>query len=198
MNASRPDHELIRCCRSDPDALEALYRRHVRRLTLYAARRCSRPEDVADLVAGTFVAALESADRFDSARGDALPWLVGIARNLSADSARKMWREREALARAAGRRSLDEDEISELEDRIDSARQHDEIEESLKLLSIGEREALWLVGPVGFTSGQAASALGMTQAAFRMRLMRARRSMRRALRRSSQDERSEFSQEAKL
>jgi RNA polymerase sigma factor (sigma-70 family) len=198
MRSPLPDEELVRCCRSDPDALEALYRRHVRRLTLYAASRCARPEDVADLVAATFVAALESAHRFDPARGEAFPWLVGIARNLASDSARRAQHEREALARVVGRRSLDQDEILELEERIDATRQHAELEAALKQLSIGDREALWLVGPLGLSGAQAAQALAMSPAAFRMRLMRARRFLRKALKRSSQHPRHEFPEEAPL
>jgi RNA polymerase sigma factor (sigma-70 family) len=198
MRGPRPDDELVRCCRSDPEALEALYRRHVRRLTLYAASRCSRPEDVADLVAATFVAALESAHRFDPARGEALPWLVGIARHLAADASRGAQQERDALARVGSRRSLDPDEILELEERIDATRQHAELEAALKQLSIGDREALWLVGPLGLSGVQAAQALTMSPAAFRMRLMRARRLLRKALKRSSQQPRRDFPEEAPL
>lgn len=198
MRSTQPDDELVRRWRSNPDALEASYRCHVRRLTLYAARRCDRPEDVADLVAATFVTALESADRFDPARGEVFPWLVGIARNLAADSARQAHRERDALARIVGRRSLDADEICELEERIDAARQHAGLEGALERLSVGDREALWLVGPLGLTGAQAAEALGVSPAAFRMRLMRARRSLRKTLRRSTQHARHELPEEAPL
>lgn len=93
MGSPLLDDELLRRCRSDPQALEEFYRRHVRRLTLYAATRCALAEDVADLVAATFVATLESADRFDPSRGEAFPWLVGIARHLAADSAHRAQRE---------------------------------------------------------------------------------------------------------
>jgi RNA polymerase sigma factor (sigma-70 family) len=198
MSDTRPDHVLVERCRSDPDALETLYRRHVRRLTLYAASRCSSPEDVADLVATTFVAALESSGRFDCARGEVLPWLIGIARNLASDSARKMQREREALARVAGWRTLDRDEIAELEERIDALQGHGEVGEAMKLIDIAEREALWLVGPLGMTGRQASEALGMTPTAFRMRLMRARRSLRKALGYVSQHQRPVFPEEARL
>jgi RNA polymerase sigma factor (sigma-70 family) len=198
MTSSRRDDELVRRWRCDPDALEAAYRRHVRRLTLYAARRCNRPEDVADLVAATFVAALESADRFDPGRGEVFPWLVGIARNLAADSARRTQREGEALARVVGRRSLDQDEMLELEERIDATREHAGLEGALERLSVGDREALWLVGPLGLSGAQAAEALGMSPAAFRMRLMRARRSLRKTLRRSTQHARNELPEEAPL
>lgn len=198
MTPPLPDDELVRRCRSDPDALEELYRRHVRRLTLYAASRCARPEDVADLVAATFVAALQSAHRFDPARGQVFAWLVGIARNLASDSARKVQHECEALARVVGRRSLDCDEILELEERIDATRQHAELEAALKQLKVGDREALWLVGPLGLSGAQAAQALGMSPAAFRMRLMRARRLLRKAVKRSPQPQRHELPEEAPL
>lgn len=198
MTERLPDDELVRRCRSDPDALEELYRRHVRRLTLYAASRCARPEDVADLVAATFVAALQSAHRFDPARGQVFPWLVGIARNLASDSARKVRHEGEALARVVGRRSLDSDEIVELEERIDATRQHAELEGALKRLNVGDREALWLIGPLGLSGAQAAQALGMSPAAFRMRLMRARRLLRKALKRSPRPPRHESPEEAPL
>lgn len=196
MGSLLPDDELLRRCRSDPQALEEFYRRHVRRLTLYAATRCAHAEDVADLVAATFVATLESADRFDPSRGEAFPWLVGIARHLAADSAHRAQREGEALARIVGRRSLDRDEILELEDRIDAARQHAGLEGALERLSVGDRDALWLVGPLGLSGAQAAEALGMSPAAFRMRLMRARRSLQRTLRRSNPHARHELPEEA--
>ena len=159
MRGHRPDDELVRCCRSDPEALEALYRRHVRRLTLYAASRCARPEDVADLVAATFVAAMESAHRFDPARGEALPWLIGIARHLAADASSRGAAGARRAGAVVGQRSLDPDEIAELEDRIDATRQRAELEAALKQLSVGDREALWLVGPLGLSGVQAAQAL---------------------------------------
>ena len=53
-------------------------------------------------------------------------------------------------------------------------------------------EALWLVGPLGLSGAQAAQALTMSPAAFRMRLMRARRLLRKALQRSSEHASQEF------
>ncbi|MGH2856272.1 MAG: RNA polymerase sigma factor [Solirubrobacteraceae bacterium] len=165
---------------SDPAAFEELYRRHVRRLTAYAATRCRRPDDVADLVATTFVAALESVERYDAARGGVLPWLIGIARHLSSDAARYAQREREALARVAGWRSLGHDEITELEVRIDAAREAEELDGALVRLHHRDRELLLLLGHVGLSPVEAAQALGISGTAFRIRLMRARRALRKA------------------
>ncbi|HEY6397823.1 MAG TPA: RNA polymerase sigma factor, partial [Solirubrobacteraceae bacterium] len=176
------DDELLSRARRDPAALEALYRRHVGRVMAYAARRSSRPEDVADVVAMTFVRVLEAADQYDRSRGEVLAWMLGIARNLASDLSRNARRERTALTRVAGRRSLDRDEIAELEQRIDAAREREEIEAALERLSPRDREVLWLIGHDELSYAQAAQVLEIAPAAFRMRLMRARRALHRELR----------------
>jgi RNA polymerase sigma factor (sigma-70 family) len=180
MDADASDRDLIGRAEVDAVAFADLYRRHVRRITTYAATRCRRPEDVADLVATTFVAAIESAPRYDPARGEVLPWLIGIARHLASDSARYAQRERETLAKIAGWRTLDQDEIAELEARVDAARQTADLQRALMRLHLRDREPLVLVGHVGLTHTQAAQALGISGASFRIRLMRARRAPHKA------------------
>jgi RNA polymerase sigma-70 factor (ECF subfamily) len=182
MNATPSDGDLLSLARHDPAALETLYRRHVDSLMVHAARRCRRPEDVADVVATTFVVVLESAESYDASRGGVLPWMIGIARHLASDSARSAHRERDSLARLAGLRSLEDDEIAELEERIDAAREGERIEAALELLPEADREVLWLVGNDGLTPKQAARVLGVSPTAFRMRLMRARRALHTAMR----------------
>jgi RNA polymerase sigma-70 factor (ECF subfamily) len=180
MSTEPRDRDLVGRLQSDPRAFEELYRRHVGRLTAYVATRCRQPQDAADLVASTFVAALESAERYDPARGEVLPWLIGIARHLSSDAGRYALREREALAQVAGRRTLSQDETAELEARIDAAREVADLEGALRRLHVRDREPLVLLGYVGLTSAQAAQALGISGTAFRVRLMRARRALRKA------------------
>ncbi len=63
----------------DREACAALYRDHVGRVTGFAARRLTSPAEVADLVAATFLVALERSDSYDPARGDPGAWLLGIA-----------------------------------------------------------------------------------------------------------------------
>jgi DNA-directed RNA polymerase specialized sigma24 family protein len=77
---------------------------------------------------------------------------------------------------------LEDDEIAELEQRIDAAREGEYVEAALELLPEADREVLWLVGNDGLTPTQAAGVLGVSSAAFRMRLMRARRALHTALR----------------
>ena len=82
----------------DGDAFAAIYREYFSRVTGFAARRLSSSGEVADLVAATFVVALERSDSYDPSRGDPGAWLVGIAANLLANQRRRAVRE--ALARA--------------------------------------------------------------------------------------------------
>ena len=85
-----------------------------------------------------------------------------------------------ALARPAPR-PLAEDEYARLEERIDAARESRDVERALATLDSRQREALLLVGHDGLSDREAAAALHVTPTAFRMRLSRARRALRRAL-----------------
>jgi RNA polymerase sigma-70 factor (ECF subfamily) len=52
------------------ESFAALYRDHVDRVTGFAVRRLSSPGEVADVVAATFLAALERSDFYDPTKGD--------------------------------------------------------------------------------------------------------------------------------
>ncbi|HEX4520924.1 MAG TPA: RNA polymerase sigma factor [Gaiellaceae bacterium] len=181
MSGESPDRSLIAHIRTDPVALEALYRRYVGRVVSFAARRCSEPQDVSDLVAATFVTVIDSAQSFDPERGEVLPWILGIESHLWADHCRGVYREREVLARALGQRTIDQDEYARLEDQVDAERIGGAVGRALARLDPGEREVLLLAGHDGLTSREAAAVLGTSPTAFRMRLSRARRSLTKAL-----------------
>lgn len=177
----RSDVELLRAIPGDATAIETLYRRHVDRVVSYAARRCTQPADAADLVAATFLAVIESAPRFDPSRGDALPWIFGIAGRINSNRLRRATRERNATGRLSGRALLDDDDTSRLLDRIEGARRTPQVEAAMADLPARFREVLWLVGSDGLDHAQAAQVVGLSGPAFRMRLSRARRALRRAL-----------------
>jgi RNA polymerase sigma-70 factor, ECF subfamily len=173
--ADADDADLVRNLRSDPAALEEFYRRHVRPLTRYAVRRLGGDADAAsDLVAATFLAAIESADRFDARRGEAAGWLHGIANNLLAGQHRRSVAESRALARYRGRREPTTDEYGRLEERLDAHRRTGPAQAVLRALPPAERELLGLVLDGGLTVREAAAALGIRPGAARMRLARAR------------------------
>ena len=83
------DDQLLARSTRDPAAFGTFYERHERLVLGYLMRRVGDPELAADLAAETFAAALVAARRFRSDGAPASAWLVGIARNVLAGSARR-------------------------------------------------------------------------------------------------------------
>ncbi len=146
---------------------------------------------MADLVAATFVTVLTAAASYDPGRGEPTAWLLGIAARLIASSRRRKGRELAATARIAGRRLIDESDIERLEERIDAARYSQAVIEALSQLKPRAREALLLVGTEGLSPAEAAGVLGISAAAFRMRLTGARRALDKAVTAAGRDPRRE-------
>jgi RNA polymerase sigma factor (sigma-70 family) len=175
------DEELLRQANENPAAFAELYRRHVRKITSFAARRCSTPHEVPDLVAAMWLEVIEAAPRFDARRGKALPWILGVAANLTASHARRKVREREALQRLGGRRVLDDDDLLRLEEQMDAARTGTNVRRALSQLPPAERALAELVLLDGLSPREAAQALSIRPTAARMRLARARSKLTRAV-----------------
>ncbi len=135
----------------DRAAFEEFYRRTVARVVAFAARRCSRPEEVPDLVAAIWLEVIASAHRFDPRPGRAVPWVLGVAAHVTASDARRRAREREAAERLAGRRVLDEDDVARLERAIDAAAIAPEARAAIEGLPPGERVVIELVAMEGLT-----------------------------------------------
>ena len=177
---NRTDAQLLAdAAGGDGDAYAVLFRRHVRPITAYAVRRCSNSEEVADLVAETFMTALGAAGRYRPETPTALPWLFGIAR-------RVLYRQRRKAAGIARLRvkagnvypryqGSEEDAITAA---IDASRQQPAIEAALDQLPKGEREVLELVAHDGLTPSEVALVLDISPNAARLRLSRARKRMR--------------------
>jgi RNA polymerase sigma factor (sigma-70 family) len=86
-NDASNDAELIRAAGSDPSAFGLLYTRHA--LAVYSWCHQRLGWAASDLTAETFAQAWLSRDRFrDERRGSALPWLLGIARNVLRETIR--------------------------------------------------------------------------------------------------------------
>lgn len=102
---------------------------------------------------------------------------------------RRSRREAALLAKIAGRRLLDADDIERLEERIEAEQSADAVMEAIGTLKPRAREALLLVGTEGLTPAQAADVLGISAANFRMRLSAARRALDKSLDTAGHDER---------
>jgi RNA polymerase sigma factor (sigma-70 family) len=155
--AGHPDEELLRRLSSDPAAFELFYRRHVDRVIGFAARS------------------------YDRQRGEPGAWLLGITARLIVNARRRKARESAALARIAGRRLIGPSDIERLEERIDAARSSQAVIAALDRLRPRAREALLLVSEAGLQPAEAARVLGISPAAFRMRLSSARRALDKAV-----------------
>ena len=186
MEDKRLDRTLLVVARADPEAFAEFYRRHVDRIVAFAAARVRSPEEVADLVASTFLVALDHAGNYDPARGEPIRWLYGIASNLLANQRRRRVRESLAHARFDARSLLEESDIERLESQIHAASTASLVQRAIQDLPERQREILLLVGAdeLGSSAG-GAEILRITPIAFRVRLARARRALRSAMERSA-------------
>ncbi len=157
---------------------ERLYRANVAAVTAYFARRSADPQVVADLTADTFVAVITGFGSFDPGKGTARSWVFGIARNVYAAYCEAHSQQQHKLARLAGRRDLDQDQVEELLDRIDAERAGRDLVTGLAALPERDRAVIELVDIAGLAPKEAAAALGLTPGAVRMRLMRTRARLR--------------------
>jgi RNA polymerase sigma factor (sigma-70 family) len=153
----------------DRQSAEARFREvfsHLGAVTAYARRRGSKDPD------GIAAEAMTIAWRrlADVPTDDPLPWLYATARNLVLEESR---RSAPAARRGdeAEQKSFDPQPF-ELDPTLDQA---------LRSLSRFDREALLLVAWEDLTPKQAAKALGINAAAFRVRLFRARARLRESL-----------------
>jgi RNA polymerase sigma-70 factor (ECF subfamily) len=105
---------------------------------------------------------------------DALPWLIGVARNVRANL-RRSDRRRDALAQRL------EPEATAGGDLATSVVERDALRSALAGLSEGDREILLLTAWDDLDRGQVACALGCSRANVAVRLFRARRRLETAV-----------------
>jgi RNA polymerase sigma factor (sigma-70 family) len=178
MAPTATDAELLVAVPDDVAAFELFYRRFVRRVTAFAATRCSCAEDVADVVAQTFVRLVGAARRYEPDRAEPAAFVLGIAANVTREVQRHGVRHRALVAKLAGRDLLDSDDVERIDAAIDAARQRSQLAAAVAAVPPGEQEMLRLVAE-GRTPGQAADELGISPGAGRTRLARVRQRLRR-------------------
>jgi RNA polymerase sigma-70 factor (ECF subfamily) len=141
-----------------------LYERYAGRVLAYARRHTNR-DDAQDVVAETFHIAWR---RRDVVPEEALPWLLGVARNVL----RSQWR--------TARRTTPIDTLERLADVAGDSQEvgverRQELVALLANLPAHEREALLLVAWDDLSADQAARVLGISAGAVRVRIHRARK-----------------------
>ncbi len=119
---TRSDAVLLHECSSDAAAFAVFYDRYERAVIGYLARRVHDPEVVADLTAEVFASALAAAGRYRPAEPTAAGWILTIAHNTLAKSARRRRVEAGARLRLGIREavSFDDDELERVEALADN------------------------------------------------------------------------------
>lgn len=168
----RTDAELIAAAESDAAAFGELYRRHVSTVHAWSRRRLDWAAN--DLTAEVFAQAWLSRRSFgDEADGSALPWLLGIARNVARQSARRNEVETRARRRLGLPTDLGgEDGYAAVEERLSPSAA---LAEALETLPEHERAALELRVVNELPYPDVAARLGVRPAAARLRVSRALR-----------------------
>jgi len=166
------DAELIRAAASDPSAFGSLYERHALSVHAWCKRRLEWA--ASDLTAETFAQAWLSRDRFhDDYSGSALPWLLGIARNVLRETIRHDRVESRARERLQLPVDLaDEDGYAAIEARLSPRLA---LATALEDLPDHEREALELRVLDDLPYAEVAEQLSIRPAAARLRVSRALR-----------------------
>ena len=141
---------------------DQLWAEHAPAVVRYA-RRHVLPDDVEDVVAETFVVAWR---RLDEVPSYGLPWLLGVARGVSAN-VRRGHRRRGALTDRIGAQPPDDPvwPVGDPDDAMTAA---------LHRLSEADRELITLLAWDGLSQEEAAEALGCSRGALKVRLHRAR------------------------
>ena len=147
---------------------------HLGAVTAYARRRGSR--DAEGIASEVMTVAWRRLA--DVPVDDPRPWLYATARNLVLAEARRSAPSNAGVREAE--RASPAHELQELDQVVGRA---------LRSLSRLDQEALLLVAWEDLTPSQAAAALGINAAAFRVRLLRARRRLRAALDNSAAEDR---------
>lgn len=129
-----------------------------------------------DVVADAMLAAWRRVDLLPHELGDARAWIFGIARNCLLNSSRSL-RRQDAL----GVRVAQSPGHGVTGDTADAVAAQVDLAAAWGRLTAAEQEVLALAVFEGLTSQQAAAVLGTTSGAFRLRLSRARATLRRHL-----------------
>jgi RNA polymerase sigma factor (sigma-70 family) len=164
----RSDGELLAGLPRQPELMGVLYERHAPAVFRYLARRAGPPA-AEDLLSEVFIAALSVSSRVaahDS--GSALPWLYGIGLNVL----HRHFRQQQPAPGVTRDSGMDWDAV---DDRLDAWAERGRLRAALAVLTDFDRELLLLVGWEGLSQAEAATALGISPGAARVRLHRARK-----------------------
>ena len=158
--------------------LRRIFDAHFVEVQRYCARRLG-PEDANDAVSEVFLVAWRRLDAVPKGE-DALPWLIGVARN----AVRNASRSRRRAGRLAVRAQLADEQVAPSpEVQVVQSAEFREVGEALESLSADDREVIRLRAWEELTASQIASVLDISLAASEKRIARAMSRLERAVER---------------
>jgi RNA polymerase sigma-70 factor (ECF subfamily) len=156
---------------SGQERFTSMFREHYPLVLAFVARRID-PGRAHDVVADTFTTAWRHIDRLPD---QPLPWLYRVARNCLANELRADRRQTRVAEKIAGH-GIEQEPDHALSVITDTG-----LRQALLRLTAADREALLLIGWEGLDNEAAATVLGCSVVAFKVRVHRARRRLTRLL-----------------
>jgi RNA polymerase sigma-70 factor (ECF subfamily) len=154
------------------DAFRSLYKSSYSELLKFVQRRTDAA-DAEDVVAEAFLVVWRRFSEAPAKECDARAWVFGIARNLMLNAQRG-----EQRRQALGVRLAETTAVDSSNSHADLVSSRIDVSRAWALLSEVHQEALGLAVFENLAAPQAAKVLGISPVAFRLRLTRARRTLR--------------------
>ncbi len=155
------------CVSDEEERFRALFGEHYRAVARFVRTRGHGSGDADDLVAGTFEVAWRQMDQVPRGR-EALPWLLGVARNLSRNAWRKSRREASFID------ALSTVTVPWVEMPIEGRAASADVMSALARLKTVDRDLILLVAWDELSPAEAGQVLGLRPVTARSRLHRAR------------------------
>lgn len=159
-----------------------LFTAHHDAVLRFALRRTS-PAPAEDIAAETFLVAWRRLDDVPTRPGEALPWLYAVARHCLLNAQRSDRRQEAVAVRIGEGQDIAAEGTTHLD--VDLIARQADLAAAWRRLSPTDQEVLALALWEDLPSPQAARVLGISPTAYRLRLSRARRALRRLLEPSS-------------
>ncbi|HJU64192.1 MAG TPA: RNA polymerase sigma factor [Gemmatimonadaceae bacterium] len=173
---NEPDATLVDATlRGDEAAFARLVRRYLRKAMAVALEYAGTREDAEDVVQDTFRRVFENLERFDVTRSFE-PWLFTILRNCARNAAESR--------RVRGHEPLSFDHASPAPSPYEEAHRSQlrhTIGEAIERLPTMQRTCFRLCMVEGFSSAEAASAVGLAESTVRVHVFKARQSLQELL-----------------
>ena len=167
---------MLRILDQDSRALGCLYDRYAIRVFGIGMKMLRDSHDAEDLVAETFIALWERAERYDDRRGSVGTFLSLVARSRARDQIRKRERRRQREGTQVDIDDLFEDPTSNL--RSTPGATPDQLWDALERLDVAEREAIQLNFVLGLSHAEIATRLDEPVGTIKTRIRRGIRRLR--------------------